>query len=189
MVPSIGCSSLNQSDSRFLVFSIPAALVTFAAICTVGAEGFLIRALHGRSVHIHTDGDAIAGITAVIQVVAVTRVVNVNVIVVIPVIGPIFRPGIGQAEPKSAVLKAGISADNHDGVAVDAEGMIRTEVAVVAIFRNAVSVVATALLPVAMFRLPVTGAMLLPDAALFAFLPVLLLLGLHVDLLSAGPLL
>jgi hypothetical protein len=39
------------------------------------------------------------------------------------------------------------------------------------------------------FRLPVTRAMLLPDSLLLAFLPVLLLLGLHVDLLNMGLLL
>jgi len=49
---------------------------------------------------------------------------------------------------------------------------------------NAVAVVAAALLPVAMFRLPVAGAMLLPDSLLFALLAVLFLLGLHVDLLD-----
>jgi len=49
---------------------------------------------------------------------------------------------------------------------------------------NAIAVVAAALLPITVFRLPVAGAMLLPDSLLFAFLAVLLLLGLHVDLLD-----
>jgi hypothetical protein len=40
-----------------------------------------------------------------------------------------------------------------------------------------------------MLRLPVAGAMLLPGSLLFAFLPVLLLLGLHMDLLHIGLLL
>ena len=67
--------------------------------------------------------------------------------------------------------------------------MIRAKVTVIAVLGNAIAVVASALLPVAMLRLPVRRAMLLPLAALFAFLPVLLLLGLHVDLLHAGLLL
>jgi len=81
-------------------------------------------------------------------------------------------------------LKAGISPDNNYWIAVNAEGVIRAEVTVVAVIWNAIAVVAAALLPVAMLRLPIIRAMLLPVAALLAFLPALLLLGLHVDLLD-----
>ena len=49
---------------------------------------------------------------------------------------------------------------------------------------NAIAVVAAALLPITVFRLPVAGAMLLPNSLLFAFLAVLFLLGLHVGLLN-----
>ena len=83
-------------------------------------------------------------------------------------------------------MEAGISADEHHGVAVNPEGMIRAKVTVIAVFGNAIAVIAPALLPIAMLRLPVTRATLLPGSLLFAFLPVLLLLGLHVDLLHAG---
>ena len=64
--------------------------------------------------------------------------------------------------------------------------MARTEVAIVAIIGNAVAVVAAALLPVAVLGLPVARAMLLPVAALFAFLAVLLLRGLHFGGLVMG---
>jgi len=67
--------------------------------------------------------------------------------------------------------------------------MTRTKVTVIAVIGNAIAVVAAALLPIAMLRLPVAGAMLLPGSLLFAFLPVLLLLGLHMDLLHMGLLL
>jgi len=62
--------------------------------------------------------------------------------------------------------------------------MIGAEVTVIAVLGNAVAVVTAALLPVAMLGLPVAGPTLLPGALLFAFLAVLLLLGLHVDLLD-----
>jgi len=64
--------------------------------------------------------------------------------------------------------------------------MIRAKVTVIAVFGNAIAVIAPALLPITVLRLPVTRAMLLPGSLLFAFLPVLLLLGLHTDLLHMG---
>jgi hypothetical protein len=60
-----------------------------------------------------------------------------------------------------------------DGVPVDAERVIRTKVAVVAVLWNAVAVVVAALLPVAVLGLPVMRAMFLPDSPVFAFVPVL----------------
>jgi hypothetical protein len=145
--------------------------------------------LHCLLVQVNVDGDAIARIPAVVQVIAVARIVDVDVIVVVPVAGPVFRPGVGQAEPIAAVLKAGISTDDHDGVAVNAERVAGAKVTVIAVLGNTVTVVTAALLPVAMLGLIVGGAVLLPDALLFAFLALLLLLGLHVDLLDVGLLL
>ena len=62
--------------------------------------------------------------------------------------------------------------------------MVRAKVTAIAGIGNAIAVVAAALLPVTMLGLPVARTMLLPDSLLFAFLAVLLLLGLHVDLLD-----
>jgi hypothetical protein len=149
----------------------------------------LSHAARAWLIQVNVDGDAIARIPAVVQVIAVARIVDVHIVVVIPIVGPVFRPGIGKAEPIAAVLKAGISTDDNHGVTVNPEGMTRTKVTVIAVIGNAIAVVAAALLPIAMLRLPVAGAMLLPGSLLFAFLPVLLLLGLHMDLLHMGLLL
>jgi hypothetical protein len=148
-----------------------------------GAEILPACALNARLVQVNVDGDAIARIPAVVQVISVARVVDVHIIVVIPIVGPVFRPWIGEAEPIATVLKAGISADDHHRVAVNAERVIRTKVTAIAVFGNAIAVVAPALLPITVLRLPVTRATLLPGSLLFALLPVLLLLGLHMDLL------
>ena len=152
-------------------------------------ESCPIHGFDARLVQVDADGDSIARIPAVVQVIAVSGVVDIHVIVVVPVVRPVFRPRISKAEPKSAVLEARITTNHHHGVAVDSERVLRTKVAIVTVLWNAVPVVATALLPVAVLGLPVMCAMLLPGATLFAFLPVLLLLRLHPDCLYVALLL
>ena len=49
---------------------------------------------------------------------------------------------------------------------MNAEPVILTKILTIAGFRNAVAVVATALLPIAVFGLPISGAMLLPNSPL-----------------------
>jgi hypothetical protein len=51
-------------------------------------------------------------------------------------------------------LEAGISADNEEGEAVDAEPVVLTEISAEALVRNTVAVVATTLLPVAVVGIP-----------------------------------
>jgi hypothetical protein len=57
-----------------------------------GAELLFVHAVRARLVQVNVDSDAIARIPAVVQVIAVARVVDVDIIVVIPVVGPVFRP-------------------------------------------------------------------------------------------------
>jgi len=135
----------------------------------------------GTLVHVDGNRDSIPGIATVVKIVAVVRIGDVHVVVVVPVVGPVFRPGINQAEPEPAILEARIPANHHHGVTVDAKRMACAEVTVVAVFGDAISLVATALLPVAVLGLPVVCAMLLPSRLLFAFLAMLFLLRLHFD--------
>src|SRR5271157_2792882 len=60
-------------------------------------------------------------IPAVVQVVAVVDVGNINVVVVIPVISPVFRPWVNETDPIALILKARISLHNQEGQAVDTE--------------------------------------------------------------------
>ena len=154
-----------------------------------GSELCSFNALKVRSVQVDIDCNAITGIPAVVQVIAIPRVVHINIVVVVPIVGPVFRPRVNHSEPIAAVLEAGITANDHHGVAVDSEPVTRTKVAMRTLLRNPIAVIAAALLPVTVLRLPVVCSMLLPSASLFAFLPVLLLLGLHLDLLCMGLLL
>ena len=145
--------------------------------------------LDACSVQINRNGDAVAGIPSVVQVIAVSSVVDIHIIVVVPIVGPVFRPRINQTEPIASVLEAGIPANDNYWVAVNAEGVSRTEIAIVAVVGNAIALVAATLLPIAVLGLPVMRTVLLPVTLLLAFLPALLLLGLHSDLLHVGLLL
>jgi hypothetical protein len=51
-------------------------------------------------------------------------------------------------------LETGISTHNEEGEAVDAESVVLTEISTEALVRNAVAVIATALLPVAVVGIP-----------------------------------
>ena len=101
-------------------------------------------------------------IHAVVQVIPVIRVCDVNIIGLVPGVSPVFRIRINHTEPMASVLEARIPALHTEGEAGDAEIVIRTIVAAVRIVRNAIAVVAAALLPIAVLRLPVLSAIPLP---------------------------
>jgi len=126
-------------------------------------------------VHKNGDCNSIPGIPTVVHVIAVPGIVDIHIIVVIPIVRPVFRPRIKDTEPKAAVLEAGIPANHYHRVAVDAERVIRAEVTPITVLWNAVAVVAATLLPGAVLGLEATCAMLLPDSPLFALLAASLL--------------
>jgi hypothetical protein len=91
------------------------------------------------------------------------------------------------------VLETRVSADNHEGQAVDAEPVIRTKVSAEVILTNAVAVISPSLFPIAMVGVPMSGRMLLPCAVLdplffriplVSRVPVLCMLWLVVVLLA-----
>jgi hypothetical protein len=133
-------------------------------------------ALDEPLVHVDGDCDSIPGIPAVVHVIAVLGVDDVYIIVVVPIVGPVFRPWVHETEPKAAVLEARIPAVQLHRVPVNAEPVIRTKAHAITVIRNAVAVVTATLLPVAVLGLPVTRAMLLPHLPLLTLLHALPLL-------------
>jgi len=88
------------------------------------------------------------------QVIAVVDVGDINVVVVIPVIAPVFRPWVNETDPIALVLKARISAHNQEWEAIDSEPMVRPKVSTEPVVRDAITVVAATLLPGPVVRIP-----------------------------------
>ena len=106
--------------------------------------------------HRNTDRNADVRISLVIHVIAIVCINDVNIFGFVPVIRPVGRPWVNHAEPVSAVLEAREAANNHIRLAIDNKRMSRTKVAVIAVVRNTVSVVAAPLLPRPVIGLPVS---------------------------------
>jgi hypothetical protein len=119
---------------------------------------------------VEADGNAIAGISAVVQIISVSVVIYIHVIAVVPIACPVFRPRVNQTKPKPAVPEAAMPANKHHGKIVHAEPVILAIVGTETVIRNAVAVVAAALLPGAVIGLPVTRTITLPSGPLLAFL-------------------
>jgi hypothetical protein len=129
--------------------------------------------------HSHRDANGNPGsakIPAVVQVIPAIVVLDVDIVGLVPVRSPVLWIRINETEPIPTVLETRIPAYLHKGKAVDPEVVTPTVVVLVVGVRNAVAVIAAALLPGAMFVVPALGTTLLPAAPLFAFLGTLLLL-------------
>ena len=100
------------------------------------------------------DCNSHVGMSAVIEIITVVDVAYVDFVCVIPVVRPVLRPWIHQAEPISPVLKAGKTANYQEWPPVNAESVLRPKISTVARVWDAVTVVASALLPGVMVRLP-----------------------------------
>ena len=99
-------------------------------------------------------------IAAVVKVVSIV-VVDVNVVVLIPVFGPILRPRINQQERIPAVLETRIALI-HNRARVQTEEVLVAEIETEAVLRHVVAAIASALRPGSMVGLPAPGAILLP---------------------------
>ena len=119
-------------------------------------------------VRLHRDADcnANARVALVVEVVAVVDIADVDLVVVVPVVTPVGRPRVNDAQPVAVVLETRIAANHHERQALDPEPMIRSEIPAEAVVGNPIAVISAALLPGAMIRLPVCCPMLLPGSLL-----------------------
>ena len=99
----------------------------------------------------------------VAEVVAVVHVINVNVIGLIPVRCPGFRPRINNREPEAAVLEARASVDDDHGRAVHAEIVSPAKMLAEPVLWNAIAHVTSAVVPGAVFTFPMPSTLARPD--------------------------
>jgi hypothetical protein len=116
------------------------------------------------------DCDRNAGISSVEEIISVANIVYINVVGLVPVLAPVFRHRVKATEPIAAVLEAGISANRLEREAIDVESVAPTIVATEIRCRNAVAVIAAALIPSAVVGLPVACPMPLPSGTLHLLL-------------------
>jgi hypothetical protein len=116
---------------------------------------------HG-SCHLHLDGDRQPGvrISSVVQVIPVV-IVNVEVIGVVPIIGPVFRPGVYHQEPKAAIRETRVTHIDR-GLALHPEPVSNPERNAELLLGDVITAVASPLGPGAMVAGPVLRTILLP---------------------------
>ena len=114
----------------------------------------LARVHRVRPLHRDADRNSDVGITTVVQVIAVVSVGDVDVVVVKPIIAPVLRPWVNETDPIALILEARVSANNHEGQAIDAEPMVATKVSAVTVVRDSIALISATLLPVAVVRVP-----------------------------------
>ena len=92
---------------------------------------------------------------AVVHVIPIVLIDNVNVVGFVPIVSPVVGPRINKTEPKATVLEARESANHHIRLVVNHECVVRTKVSIVTVLRDAVAVVTAALLPRPVIRVPI----------------------------------
>jgi hypothetical protein len=148
-------------------------------VLTIGTPRFATGALDQRCgvrsersiaphalLHRDADRDPNTWVASVVQVIAVVDIADIDLVIVVPVVAPVGRPRVNDTQPVAVVLEARIPANHDEGQALNTETMVRAEITAKTVVRNAISVVATALLPCAMVRLPVPCPVLLPGSLL-----------------------
>ena len=129
------------------------------------------------------DCDPLAGVRAVIHVVPIVGVVDIDIVSLIPVRSPVFRPGVDERDPVAVVLEARIPADEDQRKLADVEKVLMPEVEPEAVIGNPVAVVPAALTPGAMFVMPRAG----PGVnETFVYLPLVLWDAAMVDATMRG---
>lgn len=130
-----------------------------------GPHSPAVEALPSIALERNRDCNPHAGVLAVVYVVPIIAVIDIDIVGFVPIWRPVFRPWIDKRDPITVVLEARVTAYKEHRKAADAEEVFTPEVAPETVFRNAVAVVTAALLPTAVISIPRAGARLGEAAA------------------------
>lgn len=101
-------------------------------------------AFKNREPLIRSPGDADrnshAGIVAVVHVVAVVSMGDVDFVVVVPIVRPFLRPRVEKRNPITLVLESGVSVINRKGETIEPRPMPLAEIAAIAVLGNPIAV-------------------------------------------------
>jgi hypothetical protein len=123
-----------------------------------------------RQLQRNSDRESDVWIPAVVKVVPVV-VIDVDVIGSVPIVCPVFRPGIHQQEGISAVLETRISHIDRREIP-NTEPVFPPEIETEAVLRNVVTAVASSLHPCAMIAFPPLSTILVPCTMLLPAAPL-----------------
>ena len=110
----------------------------------------------------NADRESNARVSPVIQVISATEVGNVDIIGVVPVVGPVRGVRVDDAEPITGILEPGISPDNQEGQTSNSKSVLLSKVCAEAAVRNSIPCVSAALLPGTVLCGPVSCLALVP---------------------------
>ncbi len=121
------------------------------------------------------DGDGDSRMPAVVHVISIVDVVDIDLVGPVPDRRPGLRAGINYSKPEAPKLETRGAFDHHDRDIVDAKPVSPTEMGAEAVFRDAVSVIAATIVPATMLTLPIACTLALPNVlphiACFGFVP------------------
>jgi hypothetical protein len=128
----------------------------------LGVRAFLGFATAVRQLQCDHDRKSDARIPAVVKVVTIV-VIDVEVIGLVPVLCPVFRPGIQEQERRTAVRKARIPHVDRRLI-LHPERVVTPKIETEGVLRNVVTAITSTLRPGAMVASPVLRTILLPRA-------------------------
>lgn len=109
------------------------------------------------------NGDGNSRMLSVVQVVPVVHVVDIDIVRPVPDGRPGFWARINHIEPEASELETRRTFDHHNWDVMDAKPMSTAKISTKTIWWNAVSMVSPALVPGAVFMLPIVSTLSLPD--------------------------
>ena len=117
----------------------------------------------GSGLQRDVNGDGNSRMPPVVHVISIIDVVDIDLVGPVPDRRPGLRAGINYIKPEAPKLETRGAFDHYDRNVVNAKPVSTAEMGAEAVFRDAVSVVATTFVPGTMLTLPISCTLALPN--------------------------